>query len=425
MKRPPRPQSGSQAAASAGRQNADQNAGRGVAGSYEQKSRATGWRNTGRKTGVPAGQTSALKKTIGGKKVGTPGNVGGRGAKRGSRGRGGPWIPGDTADTTKTGAATEQGAGAPQRKSAFRRKTAASRLQLTGAASSGKTTATPPAKSAFTRRSASGATKTGEEKQNAPRRKTASAKGEMSKAVFRRRGSEPPTKTGAVPVTTGSLPAVTGGIPTISGSIPTITGGQRTVATGKVRKNATAAAPRRPRKSRFRRKPTAHPNGSVRKWWQLGRPESRSVNWMFLGGMVGLIMVLVGPPILDLFDQIGQARELSAQVKVAKEKNRQLRRELSKWQNPDYMAAQARERLGYVNKGQTQYIVVDPDPKYQRQPAIRSQMTVPQPWFMILEETTETAGKARAAKAGNKHGTPREGATETPGENAGEKTGGN
>ena len=43
----------------------------------------------------------------------------------------------------------------------------------------------------------------------------------------------------------------------------------------------------------------------------------------------------------------------------------QQERELDLWSDPDYISTQARERLGYVRPGETQYTVVDPGPQYQ------------------------------------------------------------
>ena len=42
-----------------------------------------------------------------------------------------------------------------------------------------------------------------------------------------------------------------------------------------------------------------------------------------------------------------------------------MQRQLDLWNDPDYISTQARERLGYVRPGETQYTVVDPGAQYQ------------------------------------------------------------
>ena len=42
-----------------------------------------------------------------------------------------------------------------------------------------------------------------------------------------------------------------------------------------------------------------------------------------------------------------------------------MQRQLDLWNDPDYISTQARERLGFVRPGETQYTVVDPGPQYQ------------------------------------------------------------
>ena len=45
--------------------------------------------------------------------------------------------------------------------------------------------------------------------------------------------------------------------------------------------------------------------------------------------------------------------------------NADMQRQLDLWNDPDYISTQARERLGFVRPGETQYTVVDPGPQYQ------------------------------------------------------------
>ncbi|MEV6977900.1 septum formation initiator family protein [Kitasatospora sp. NPDC093806] len=60
---------------------------------------------------------------------------------------------------------------------------------------------------------------------------------------------------------------------------------------------------------------------------------------------------------------ISQRSEISAQrarAEHARQQVEQLRREKARWQDPEYVKAQARARLHYAMPGETPYIAVDP-----------------------------------------------------------------
>ncbi|MFI8084062.1 septum formation initiator family protein [Kitasatospora sp. NPDC086009] len=60
---------------------------------------------------------------------------------------------------------------------------------------------------------------------------------------------------------------------------------------------------------------------------------------------------------------ISQRSEISAQrarAEHARQQVEQLRREKTRWQDPEYVKAQARSRLHYAMPGETPYIAVDP-----------------------------------------------------------------
>ncbi|MEV0530201.1 septum formation initiator family protein [Kitasatospora sp. NPDC050463] len=60
---------------------------------------------------------------------------------------------------------------------------------------------------------------------------------------------------------------------------------------------------------------------------------------------------------------ISQRSEISAQrarAEHARQQVEQLRREKARWQDPEYVKAQARNRLHYAMPGETPYIAVDP-----------------------------------------------------------------
>ncbi|MFD4659935.1 septum formation initiator family protein [Kitasatospora sp. NPDC058444] len=69
---------------------------------------------------------------------------------------------------------------------------------------------------------------------------------------------------------------------------------------------------------------------------------------------------------------ISQRAEISAQrakADHARQQVEQLRREKARWQDPEYVKAQARARLHYAVPGETPYIAVDPAGQASAQPS--------------------------------------------------------
>ena len=140
------------------------------------------------------------------------------------------------------------------------------------------------------------------------------------------------------------------------------------------------------------------------------------VSFVAMLGVLALVGAFVVPPLFNLFDQMEQARSLHRQLEEAKAQNVELRRQVQRWSDPAYMASQARQRLGYVKKGETQFVVVDPGKNYKRDAQIKPHRGPKEPWFMIMSETTKAAGKATTPKRTHSsgRGTPQEGATQAP-----------
>ncbi|WP_243437694.1 septum formation initiator family protein, partial [Streptomyces sp. FH025] len=72
---------------------------------------------------------------------------------------------------------------------------------------------------------------------------------------------------------------------------------------------------------------------------------------------------------------ISQRAEISAQrakADHARQQVEQLRRDKARWQDPEYVKAQARARLHYAVPGETPYIALDPAGPAAAQPAAPS-----------------------------------------------------
>ncbi|WP_316526573.1 FtsB family cell division protein [Kitasatospora brasiliensis] len=105
---------------------------------------------------------------------------------------------------------------------------------------------------------------------------------------------------------------------------------------------------------------------------------------------------------------ISQRAEISAQRAKAdhvRQQVDQLRREKARWQDPEYVKAQARARLHYAVPGETPYIAVDPAGQAARpsEPAAPassgSSAKAAKPWYTSIWDSVDAADSAAAAPA--------------------------
>ena len=76
-----------------------------------------------------------------------------------------------------------------------------------------------------------------------------------------------------------------------------------------------------------------------------------------LSAIFFILALTIAPPIQHYFTQRAQINALRAQVDGDRAALEAARLELIRWQDPDYVKAQARERLHFVMPGERQYIV--------------------------------------------------------------------
>ena len=81
--------------------------------------------------------------------------------------------------------------------------------------------------------------------------------------------------------------------------------------------------------------------------------------------IAAILSVMLVPSLYQWWQQERELAQIKAQVAEQQQKNADMQRQLDLWNDPDYISTQARERLGYVRPGETQYTVVDPGPQYQ------------------------------------------------------------
>ena len=81
--------------------------------------------------------------------------------------------------------------------------------------------------------------------------------------------------------------------------------------------------------------------------------------------VAAILSVMLVPSLYQWWQQERELAQIKAQVAEQQQKNADMQRQLDLWNDPDFISTQARERLGYVRPGETQYTVVDPGPQYQ------------------------------------------------------------
>ena len=120
------------------------------------------------------------------------------------------------------------------------------------------------------------------------------------------------------------------------------------------------------------------------------------------------VVVLVGfsmlfPTVRAYLGQQAELTALAADVTAAERAEKEHRAELDRWGDPAYVAAQARERLSFVNPGETSYRVIDPEVVVEV-PAVEGATDGPVtgpalpaggvevPWYATVWESVQVAG---------------------------------
>jgi hypothetical protein len=101
-----------------------------------------------------------------------------------------------------------------------------------------------------------------------------------------------------------------------------------------------------------------------------------------------LAVAVVLPSLRAYGRQDARLTELTAQVEAARAEVADLEAELARWEDPEYVIGQARERLFYVMPGETAYRVVDPetvpsDSAPEDDPDTLP-IRMPDPWYLEL-----------------------------------------
>ncbi len=142
----------------------------------------------------------------------------------------------------------------------------------------------------------------------------------------------------------------------------------------------------------------------------VSRPKTGRMGWvrpmsvrLVVLGIVALgAFALVIPTMMNYVEQRAETRQLEEQAAQTRAENDKLQTEIDRWNDDNYVAAQARERLSFGYDGETRYKVIDPqavvddtNPKTGQEVtagAVEFPIGKEESWYRTLWESVEVAG---------------------------------
>lgn len=127
-------------------------------------------------------------------------------------------------------------------------------------------------------------------------------------------------------------------------------------------------------------------------------PRQITVRTLVLAIVVLMAFVLVTPTLRAYVRQQEELREVSAELAAAEEEARELKAEVRRWNNDEFIRSQARARFGFVLPGETPYRVLDPETILGEEPELQSDLVtaIPVgsgPWYLDVWESIRVAGE--------------------------------
>jgi cell division protein FtsB len=107
---------------------------------------------------------------------------------------------------------------------------------------------------------------------------------------------------------------------------------------------------------------------------------------LILGAILFLLAVTLAPPLQHYFTQKAAINALEVQIKDNQAMVDAAKKELAQWNDPEFVASQARARLHFIFPGERQYIVLDENTGEANQDAtkVSEQFPVGIPWYSRL-----------------------------------------
>ncbi len=107
---------------------------------------------------------------------------------------------------------------------------------------------------------------------------------------------------------------------------------------------------------------------------------------LIVGIVLFVVAITLAPPIQNYFTQRAQINALKTQISDNQAMLDQATKELAQWDDPEFVASQARSRLHFVFPGERQYIVVGNEEleNSEQQTKVSGQLPIGIPWYSRL-----------------------------------------
>ncbi len=126
---------------------------------------------------------------------------------------------------------------------------------------------------------------------------------------------------------------------------------------------------------------------SSRKSIELGlKKRGLSNRALIVGIVLFVVAITLAPPIQNYFTQRAQINALKSQISDNQAMLDKAADELAQWDDPEFVASQARARLHFVFPGERQYIVIGNEEieNNDQQTKVSGQLPVGIPWYSRL-----------------------------------------
>ena len=108
--------------------------------------------------------------------------------------------------------------------------------------------------------------------------------------------------------------------------------------------------------------------------------------------VLAALVTTLALPLREYVQQQSHIRSLQQQVELTGQRVESLKQQAEQWQDPDFIEAQARERLHYVFPGEVGYVVLTPEDVQQaREPEIRVQRPQRDAWYDTFWSSVQAA----------------------------------
>ena len=120
-----------------------------------------------------------------------------------------------------------------------------------------------------------------------------------------------------------------------------------------------------------------------------------SVRWILSVSIAFIVVLTIAPSLQRYFAQRAQINSLQNQITDSKKALEEAKRDLAKWDDPEYVATQARTRLHFVFPGERQYAVTGladlDDKSAEAAGKVSNQIPDGLPWYArVVASITET-----------------------------------